>query len=173
MGDVEGSAQDLLGQSDFGAVAMDGVLGGLLAAAVVAVVFFIHDVIQGMPLHTPSVLGANLFWGAEAARSDRDLPGPPFPAFNAVHVSSLVAGALLISYMVALGDRFPRVRHLRFVALGVLLAVTLYVDGALGVPGLGRFRLTAAALLGACTVVAFLMWRHPRIAVRLHDAWRN
>ncbi len=172
MGDAEGSAQDRLGQTDFGAVAMDGVLGGLLAAAVVAVVFFIHDVIQGMPLHTPSVLGANLFWGAEAARSMKADLGVAL-AFNAVHVSSLVAGALLISYMVALGDRFPKVRHLPFFALGVLLAVTLYVDGALGVPGLGRFRLTAAALLGACTVVAFLVWRHPRIAARLHDAWRN
>jgi hypothetical protein len=172
MAEVEGSARARRGQIDVGAVATDGVLGGLLAAAVVAVVFFIHDVIKGVPLHTPSVLGANLFWGAEAARSMKADTGVAL-AFNAVHVSSLVVGASLISFMAALGERSPKLWYLPFVALGVLLAAVLYVDGALGVPGLARFRLTAAALLGAGTVVAFLVWRRPRIAARIYDAWRE
>ncbi|UCE86037.1 MAG: hypothetical protein JSU66_17210 [Deltaproteobacteria bacterium] len=167
-GSLHGSGERI----QFGAVAADGVLGGLLAAAVVAVVFFIHDVIQGIPLHTPSVLGANLFWGAEAARSMRADVVVAL-AYNAVHMASLVAGAMLIAYVAALGQRFPGVWYLPFIAVATFVCGVLYVDGALGVAGLGRFRLTAVALLGASTVIAFLLWRHPIIVKHMHDAWRS
>ena len=51
-------------------VLREGIVAGLIGAAVVAVWFFVYDLARGRPFHTPSLLGAFVFYGA-------DTPAPP------------------------------------------------------------------------------------------------
>ena len=50
---------------------VDGVIAGVIGATVIAVWFFIVDLVQGRPLYTPTVLGTALF-GGENGLTGRD-----------------------------------------------------------------------------------------------------
>ena len=58
-------------------VLREGIVAGLIGAAVVAVWFFVYDLARGRPFHTPSLLGAFVFYGA-------DTPAPAEPALGAI-----------------------------------------------------------------------------------------
>ena len=47
----------------------EGILGGLIGAATIAIWFFILDCIKGRPFFTPSVLGTVVFHGPQALDS--------------------------------------------------------------------------------------------------------
>lgn len=157
---------------DTRALAADGLFAGLLGAVTVSFAFLILDAIQGAPLHTPSVLGAKLFYGDETARTmTSDVPTAL--AFNGIHVLAFVLSGLLASYLACIVERHPRYWYLPFTAVAFVLAAIVYVDGAFGIPGLGHLRLAAVALLGTGVVIAFLLWRHPEIQRHLDDVWKD
>jgi hypothetical protein len=49
---------------------LDGLIGGLIGAAVVAIWFLFLDAVSGLPLYAPTVLGTGLFVGPEALSSN-------------------------------------------------------------------------------------------------------
>ena len=46
-------------------VYLDGVIAGIIGAAIIAILFLFLDAVTRLPLYTPTVLGAGLFVGAE------------------------------------------------------------------------------------------------------------
>lgn len=46
-------------------VCLDGVIAGIIGAAIIALLFLFLDAVTRLPLYTPTVLGAGLFVGAE------------------------------------------------------------------------------------------------------------
>jgi hypothetical protein len=46
-------------------VYLDGVIAGIIGAAIIAILFLFLDTVTRLPLYTPTVLGAGLFVGAE------------------------------------------------------------------------------------------------------------
>jgi hypothetical protein len=44
---------------------LDGVIAGIIGAAIIAILFLFLDTVTRLPLYTPTVLGAGLFVGAE------------------------------------------------------------------------------------------------------------
>lgn len=154
------------------ALAADGLFAGLLAAIAVSLAFLIFDAIQGAPLHTPSVLGAKLFYGDDAART-MTTDVPTALAYNGIHFLAFVLGGLLVAYVAGVVERYPRYWYLAFTAVAFILAAIVYVDGAFGVTGLGPLRLSAVALLGCGVMIAFLLWRHPDIQRHLDDVWKD
>lgn len=157
---------------DPGRILVDGVVAGFLASLVVAAAFLVWDAAHGAPLHTPSVLGARLFRGLEAARA-AEVDVPIAIAYNAVHFLGFALGGLLCSWVAALVERAPRTWYLGLVAASFLLAAILYADAALDVTGLGRLHLFVAALLGILTMGVFLWRRHPGIRAHLEDVWQD
>lgn len=153
-------------------VVAEGLVAGLLGGVAVIGVFLIHDAVRGDALLTPSVLNALLFEGADAARQ---VEGELAPAlvYGAVHLLAWLAAGLLAAVLIHLVERHPAVWQLGFVAVAGAYAAVLWVEGALGVPGLGRFHLLAGALIGSGVMLTWLWWRHPEVLERLDDAYER
>jgi hypothetical protein len=89
-------------------VAREGLVGGLLGAATVAVWFLLHDLAAGVPLRTPALLSATLFHGL------RD-PGalvvtvPLVLEYTALHGLTFILFGWAAAGLLALADREPRV----------------------------------------------------------------
>jgi hypothetical protein len=153
-------------------VLQDGLFAGVIGAVTVLVVFFLVDLVAGDALRTPSTLGALLFEGAEAAaRAESDLEISI--AYNAVHFLLWLLAGLIASYLCTFVHRYPKVWYLVFVGVAFAFAAFLYLDGAFGVPGLGRFQLWLGAVLGAAAMGVFLWWRHPGLGAALGGAYQD
>jgi hypothetical protein len=147
----------------------EGILAGLLGAAVIALWFLILDTAWGRPLYTPSVLGAALFRRELGAS-----PGPVPISFEMVAAYTWIHGLLfcviggLASRLLTLAEERPNVGFgivLLFVVfefgfVGVALAVAEPVLHALTWP---------AVLIGnllAATAMAVYLWRrHPHLTI--------
>ena len=148
----------------------EGFLAGCAGALAVALVFLTFDAIGGAALQTPSALGTLLFYGAEDARS----ASPELTravAFNAVHLVAWIAAGMLAAWIVAYVERHPVVWYLMFVAVAFSFGALLWLDGALGLPGLGRFHLIAGGLVGAAAMSLYLWHRHPALLAHLDDVY--
>src|SRR6266850_816540 len=87
-------------------VLREGIVAGLIGAAVVAVWFFVYDLARGRPFHTPSLLGAFVFYGA-------DTPAPAEPALGAIlgytvlHGLAFIAFGVIAASLMAVSEREP------------------------------------------------------------------
>src|SRR5438552_5565265 len=98
-------------------VLREGIVAGLIGAAVVAVWFFVYDLARGRPFHTPSLLGAFVFYG----------PGTPAPAepalgailgYTVLHGLAFIAFGVIAASLMAVSEREPAL----FVAFIILFA---------------------------------------------------
>jgi len=87
-------------------VLREGIVAGLIGAAVVALWFFVYDLARGRPFHTPSLLGAFVFYGA-------DTPAPAEPALGAIlgytvlHGLAFIAFGVIAASLMAVSEREP------------------------------------------------------------------
>jgi hypothetical protein len=148
-----------------------GLITGLIGAAVVAVWFFLLDVLAGAPFTTPVALGSALLFGASNADSAALNLGV-VAAYTVVHVVAFaIAGVVFV--MIAEGiERSPS-----FLLLAVLSAIVLegvvvavlalgaqWVLGALGIWSVFLGNLLAVAGMG------WYVWQtHPVLRHRLRE----
>jgi hypothetical protein len=146
-------------------VMREGVTIGLLGAAAVMLAFFIADVVAGVPLRTPGMLGSALFRGAHGA-GEAVITASTVLGYTAVHLLGFIAFGLAVSGLFALAERERRVLSLVF-----LLACCLTVAGALMAyfvaewmdDGVTPWLFLVAHLLAGVTVVAALFHFHRRL----------
>src|SRR5437870_3627508 len=81
-----------LGQqrSDVAQLYQEGIVAGILGAAMIAVWFLILDSLNGRPLYTPTVIGTALFRGGQGLDSPETLP----VSFDMVLVVTWVHGVV-------------------------------------------------------------------------------
>ena len=148
----------------------DGLIAGFIGGLTVIAVFFVFDALNGQPLHTPTVLNALIFEGAEAARTvEPEITRAV--AFNAIHVVVWLLAGFAAAWVVTMIESYPAVWYLLFVAIAFLFGAFLWIEGAFGVPGLGRFQLATGGLLGAAAMSLYLWWRHPGVLSHLDDVY--
>jgi hypothetical protein len=140
-----------------------GVPAGLLGAVVVALFFFLLDLVAGRPLATPNALGAALFL-------DRpfDVSAPLSPAlitgFTAVHGAVFIAMASIAAVLILAARRLPEGGTLFFVMTallfaaceGVFFGLTLLADLSVW-SELGFGRVAVANLLASAGMAALLI----------------
>lgn len=85
----------------------EGIWGGLLGAAAVALWFLAYDVAAGVPLRTPALLGAALFHGLRDP-SALVITAPLVLQYTVVHGAAFIAFGLAAAGLLALADRDPR-----------------------------------------------------------------
>ena len=118
----------------------EGIVAGLLGAAVVAVWFFILDLATGRPFYTPSVLGTLLFRHGQALESVR--PSVEMVLmFTWVHALAFVILGAVAAQLIRLAERNP---HFGF---GMLLFFVFFEFGFL-----------AAAMILAQPVLHVMTW---------------
>lgn len=153
-------------------VVREGLIVGLIGAAVVAVWFLAIDLIAGRLFFTPAALGSIVLGGATSAGAV-DINAVNVLGYTALHVAAFLGTGLVAAGIVAFAeDRHP------YVLLGaVLLFVTFetFFIGLLTVVAqwllelIPWWSIAVGNLLAAVAMGAYLWRRHPALAVALRD----
>ena len=118
-------------------VLREGIITGLIGAAVVGVWFPAFDFARGRPFFTPALLGSALFRGVTDPGGLQIAAGPVI-AYTIVHGLAFIAFGIIAASVMSVSEREPAV----FVAFVILFACfevfVLGVVGALGRGLLGR-----------------------------------
>jgi hypothetical protein len=148
----------------------EGIVAGVIGAAVVALWFLLLDTFAGRPLYTPTVLGTALFRRGAGLDSPDMLPVSMemVGMFTWVHGLVFVVIGGVASRLLALAERNPNF------GFGVLLLFVVFQAGfaivsmlfASWVPrALGWPAILAANLIAAFAMATYLGYRHRHLIV--------
>jgi hypothetical protein len=157
-------------------VAENGVLAGMIGAAVVAIWFLIVDLLtRGVPFYTPSLLGSVIFAGLTPEQVT-GANGAAIFAYTGLHgILFLCAGAVL-AWMFSQFERNPQV-GLVLLILFVTFEAILWGVGVSMVPALagavGAWAILVANVASAAAMFVFLLRRHTGALERLRQAWNE
>ena len=151
---------------DVQALYQEGMIAGLVGAAVVALWFLVIDAFQGRPLHTPTVLGTALFGRGGGLTSFDSLPVSMEMVlmFTWVHCLAFAALGGVASHLLGLAERNPSV------GFGILLLFVIFQFGftaaamlfaAPVLQAISLWAILAANLLAAAAMTAYFRLRHP------------
>jgi hypothetical protein len=140
----------------------EGLAAGMFGGVAVILVFLAYDALQGDPFRTPSVLHALVLEGPEAARGAEGELGRAV-GYVGLHLLVWLTAGLVSACLIHLVERRPTIWLLVLASVAAAFASVLWVEQALGVPGLGRFHLLAGALIGSGVMLTWLWWRHPEV----------
>jgi hypothetical protein len=151
-----------------GTVLREGVVAGLLGAAVVALWFLVLDWIQGDPLRTPELLGSAL------------LQQPPrLPAvlhYSIVHGLAFVLFGVVGAVLIAAAERqpvfiFPLVILFTAFEVGFFGAVIILAKSVLD--EVSGWEIFTGNLLAATAMLAYYFKGHRHLAHRMQDAFSD
>jgi hypothetical protein len=114
-------------------VLREGIVAGLIGAVVVALWFFVFDLLRGRPFLTPTLLGSFVFFGVNTPVGMQPALGPIL-GYTVLHGLAFVAFGVMAATMMAMSEREPAL----FVAFVVLFAAfEVFFFGVLSVLGQG------------------------------------
>ena len=158
-----GAASVLVGSS--GPVLREGIVAGLLGAAVVMVWFLVLDAVAGEPLRTPRVL-------AQALLGQTDPVGAVL-AYSMVHVAAFLVFGLVGAILVEGAERDPMFFFLLvvlYLGFEVLLFAVVLVMARWVFDHLAGWAVAVANLCAAAAMLAYYFTRHRELARRLSQA---
>ncbi len=103
----------------------DGILAGLVGAAVIALWFLVIDTIDGRPLFTPATLGRGMLGVLAPGREDLSV-GTLVSAYTVFHVAAFVVVGLLAAFVADVAEREPSILF-GFLLLFAVVEVGIYV----------------------------------------------
>ena len=103
----------------------DGILAGLVGAAVIALWFLIIDTIDGRPLFTPATLGRGMLGVLAPGRDDLSV-GTLVSAYTVFHVAAFIVVGLLAAFVADVAEREPSILF-GFLLLFAVVEVGIYV----------------------------------------------
>ena len=153
----------------------DGILTGVVGAAVVAVWFLLLDTARGQMFFTPSLLGSVIFFG-HSPDQDVSINAYTIFAYTGLHgVLFLVAG-LVIARMFVLFEHNPQF-GIVILLLFLLFESILYSAAVAIFPNLigviGALAVACGNLFAAIAMFAFLIRRRPAALTQLRLAWHE
>lgn len=149
----------------------EGMVAGLVGAAIVALWFLILDTVNGRPLYTPTVLGTALFHRGAGLGSPETLAVSLEMVAMFTWVHALVFAALggVAARLLGLAERNPSLGFgilLLFVVFefGFMVAAMVFAKAAL--TALAWPAVLVANLLAAGGMAGYFWLRHPNLRVR-------
>jgi hypothetical protein len=152
----------------WGAVLREGVVAGLLGAAIVAVWFLVLDVIQGEPFRTPTLLGLAFLPTPE--------PTAALLLYTLAHGAAFIGVGVVAAFLISAAERQP---VLLFVLLIVFVAVQVVFFGAVVVTAswlideLTAWAIFVANLLAAGVMLGYFLNGHRALLRRTEEAWAD
>jgi hypothetical protein len=146
-------------------VLREGVIAGLIGAAVVALWFLLYDAWRGRPLFTPALLGTTIFYGISTPASVQIGAGPVI-GYTILHVLAFVGVGIVAACMMVASEREPAV-FIAFVTLFGVFEVFFFVvlrtlsQEMLG--ALGWWAVLAGNFLASIGMLWFLVRGHPEL----------
>jgi hypothetical protein len=140
----------------------EGIVAGVIGAAAIAVWFLIMDIVNGQPLHTPTVLGTAFFKGGGVRPEGLGGDLETVLTFTWVHRLICVVIGSMASWLLGIAERNPQI------GFGVLLFFVIFECGfaavcqAFAEPVLHALAWPAVVIgnLIAAAVMAGYFWRH-------------
>ncbi|UCE85835.1 MAG: hypothetical protein JSU66_16145 [Deltaproteobacteria bacterium] len=149
----------------------DGVLSGILGAAVVAAFFLLLDFVRGEPLHTPSLLGSVLFLG-KSVEEVTTVSAMIVFAYTGLHVLVFMFAGAILAWMVSQFEANPQFGMV-LLLIFLLFEAVLFGFEVTVVPSLvgelGAWAVGLANLLSAVVMFGYLLRRHPEAMSRLRQ----
>jgi hypothetical protein len=154
-------------------VLRDGIIAGLIGAAIVALWFLIFDVARGRPLLTPALLGSAVFQGITDPAAVTISPGPVF-FYTILHGLAFVGFGVVAASLVMAAEREPALL-IAFVILFVgFEAFFIGAVAALGKSMLGAlvwWAILAGNLLASIGMIWYFFATHRRLPEMLVGSW--
>jgi hypothetical protein len=154
-------------------VLREGIVAGLIGAAVVAVWFFIFDLARGRPFLTPGLLGAFVFHGVNTPIGLEPSVGPIL-GYTVIHGLAFVAFGVMAATIMAMSEREPAL----FIGFVVLFACfEAFFFGALGAFGrsmqgaLVWWAVLVGNLLASTAMLWYLFRAHRALPRSLVGSW--
>ena len=153
----------------------EGILTGVMGAAVVAAWFFILDTAQGRMLFTPSLLGSVVFLG-QSPEQPVSVNGFVVFAYTGLHLLLFLAAGMVVAWMFSLFEHHP---HFGIIVLLLfcLFETILFTFAAVIFPALmgvlGSVAVASGNLFAAFAMFWFLIRRHPTAITQLRLAWHE
>jgi hypothetical protein len=152
-------------------VIREGVVAGLLGAAVVAAWFLIFDLARGNPLFTPAALGSTLFLGAGTV-DEVVVSGMTVLGYTILHFGAFIMTGFLVAGIAAAADDQPPLvlaAVLLFAVfeaffMGSLAMVAEFLLGALA-----WWTIAVGNLLAALSMGWYLWTHHPKLRAALQN----
>lgn len=148
-------------------VLREGVVAGVIGAAVVAVWFLVFDVLRGRPLLTPTILGTTVFQGAPAEQ----VALGPILGYTLLHGLAFIAFGVVAASLVAASEREPPLVVAVVILFACFETLFLGVATALGDSVAGAlvwWAILIGNLFAAIAMLWYFLRRHrtlPRILV--------
>ncbi len=150
----------------------EGIVGGLLAAASVAVWFFLLDTVNGHPFGTPLRLGESVasFFGGTGGGS----PVAYVLGYTVFHVIAFSIAGIVVSAVVNRAETEPSLLFgllILFVAFELgWYGLTAILSGPQAYGSIAWYQVMVANLIAATTMGVYLYRRHPALAARASHA---
>jgi hypothetical protein len=150
-------------------VVREGIVTGLIGAGVVAVWFFLFDLLRGRPFFTPGALGSALFLGSSTVQSVIVSPGTVI-GYTVMHVIAFAVTGFLAAAIVTAADETPPLilgAVMFFAAfeaffMGLLAMVAEFLLGALA-----WWTIAVGNVLAAVVMGWYLWIHHPKLRAAL------
>jgi hypothetical protein len=140
----------------------EGIVGGLLGAAAVALWFLAYDAAAGVPLRTPALLGAALFHGLRDP-SALVITTPLVLQYTIVHGVAFIAFGIATAGLLMLADRDPRLLFgffMLFCCFEVFFAALVAILAEWLLEAVPWWTILAGNLLAALVMLGFFFREH-------------
>jgi len=153
----------------------EGVVAGLIGAAVVAVWFLLFDIWRGQPFLTPGLLGAAVFQGVTNPIGLHPAVGNVL-GYTIIHGLAFIAFGVIAASLMAVSEREPAL-FLAFIILFASFEVFVFgVVGALGKSMLGAlvwWAILVGNLLASLAMLWYFFQAHHALSRTLIGSWGN
>ena len=152
-------------------VIREGIVSGLIGAAVVAAWFLIFDVVRGQPFFTPAALGSALFLGVDTLGAV-EVSAATVVGYTVLHVTAFVLTGFLAAAIVAVAEYTPPLilgAVLFFAAFEAFFMGTLAMLAEFLLGALAWWTIAGGNLLAAVFMGAYLWAKHPKLRAALAD----
>jgi len=154
-------------------VLREGIVAGVIGAAVVAIWFFVFDLLRGRPFLTPTLLGSFVFFGVNTPAGLTPAIGPIL-GYTVLHGLAFIAFGIVAATMMAMSEREPSL----FVAFVILFAAfEVFFFGVLSIVGdavqaaLVWWAVLVGNLLASIAMLWFFFRAHRALPRTLVGSW--
>jgi hypothetical protein len=143
----------------------EGLIAGLLGAAIVAAWYFLFDAAAGRPFHTPNALGKVFFRGDLAPGEQEVIPGI-VAGYTVLHLAMFALGGIVMTFLVHLATRNLGLRM--GIWMGLVVAFCLFTGLMYMLTTASGERIPLWSVIGgslsAVAAMGWYLWRrHPSL----------
>ncbi|HLW71123.1 MAG TPA: hypothetical protein VKS22_10945, partial [Candidatus Binataceae bacterium] len=152
----------------------DGIMAGLVGGAVIAIWFFIFDLINGHPLWSPALLAAALLHGSQQPIAMTQAAWVLVAEYSVVHFLAFAAIGAVGALMIDGAERHPELFAplLVFtVAFEVFFIALLMLMGPAAAAAMPWWKVIIGNLMATTAMLAFFFWRQRELAQNLLGPW--